>query len=132
MQQIDAMGGSVAAIESGFMQNKISQSAYAYQKAIESKEKIIVGVNDFITEENQDIPVLTINESIRQEQINALHILKQNRDNEKVNQCLSAIKAAALNDKNLMPFVIAAVENECTLGEISDCLRSVFGEYQGS
>lgn len=132
MQQIDAMGGSVAAIESGFMQNKISQSAYAYQKAIESKEKIIVGVNDFVTEENQDIPVLTINESIRQEQINALHILKQNRDNEKVNQCLSAIKAAALNDKNLMPFVIAAVENECTLGEISDCLRSVFGEYQGS
>ena len=131
IEQIDKMGGSVAAIESGFMQNKISQSAYAYQKAIESKEKIIVGVNEFTSMEQQDIPILTIDESIRKQQIESLQQLKLKRNSEKVNSCLTAIKNAATSDTNLMPLVIEAVENQCTLGEISDILRSVFGEYQG-
>jgi methylmalonyl-CoA mutase N-terminal domain/subunit len=131
IEQIDNMGGSVAAIESGFMQNKISQSAYAYQKAIESKEKIIVGVNEFTSQEQQDIPIMNIDESIRKQQIESLQQLKSNRNTEKVNSCLAAIKSAATSDTNLMPLVIEAVEHQCTLGEISDMLRAVYGEYQG-
>ena len=130
MQQIDQMGGSVAAIETGFMQNKIAESAYAYQKAIESNEKIIVGMNQFRNDSEIDIPILKINESIRQEQIKNLQTLKNNRDHQKVADCLLAIKSAAKEGTNLMPPVIEAVEAFCTLGEISDALRTVFGEYQ--
>jgi methylmalonyl-CoA mutase N-terminal domain/subunit len=130
MQQIDQMGGSVAAIETGFMQNKIAESAYAYQKAIESNEKIIVGVNQFRNDSEIDIPILKINESIRQEQIKRLQALKNNRDQQKVDNCLKAIKNAATNGTNLMPPVIEAVEAHCTLGEIRDTLRTIFGEYQ--
>ncbi len=130
MQQIDEMGGSVMAIENGFMQNKIADSAYAYQKKIESKEKIIVGVNEFKSESTTNIPILRIDEKIRQEQIEKLKVFKSNRDESKVKASLLAIKEAALGTKNLMPVVIEAVEHHCTLGEISDTLRSVFGEYQ--
>jgi methylmalonyl-CoA mutase N-terminal domain/subunit len=130
MQQIEQMGGSVAAIETGFMQNKIAESAYAYQKAIESNEKVIVGVNQFKNDTEIDIPILKINESIRQDQIKKLQSLKQNRDTQKVTDCLTAIKNAAKGTDNLMPVVIEAVEASCTLGEISDALRTVFGEYQ--
>ena len=130
MQQIDQMGGSVAAIETGFMQNKIAESAYAYQKAIESNEKIIVGVNQFRNDSEVDIPILKINESIRQDQIKKLNELKSNRDQQRVTECLLAIKVAAKNSTNLMPPVIEAVEAFCTLGEISDALRTIFGEYQ--
>lgn len=130
MDQIEAMGGSVSAIESGFMQNKIAESAYAYQKAIESKEKIIVGVNQFQTTETNEIPILKIDESIRQKQIEKLQALKLNRDNLKAANCLATIEKIAHSNENLMPFVIEAVEANCTLGEIADTLRKVFGEYQ--
>ncbi len=130
IKNIDDMGGSVTAIENGFMQNKIADSAYAYQKNIESKEKIIVGVNEFISESSTPIPILKIDEKIRQEQIDKLKLIKENRDADTVAACLAAIKLAALGTENLMPKVIEAVEQHCTLGEISDTLRSVFGEYQ--
>jgi methylmalonyl-CoA mutase N-terminal domain/subunit len=130
IKTIDDMGGSVTAIENGFMQNKIADSAYAYQKNIESKEKIIVGINEFISESSTPIPILKIDEKIRQEQIDKLKIIKENRDADKVAACLAAIKLAAIGTENLMPKVIEAVEQHCTLGEISDTLRSVFGEYQ--
>ncbi len=130
IQQIDHMGGSVSAIDTGFMQNKIAESAYAYQKAIESNEKIIVGVNQYRNDTEIDIPILKINESIRQEQILKLKELKNKRDAKKVSDCLAAIKNAAKGSDNLMPIVIEAVEAHCTLGEISDALRNVFGEYQ--
>ena len=130
IKTIDNMGGSVTAIENGFMQNKIADSAYAYQKNIESKDKIIVGVNEFISASSTPIPILKIDEKIRQEQIDKLKIIKENRDGEKVAACLAAIKLAATGTDNLMPKVIDAVEQHCTLGEISDTLRSVFGEYQ--
>jgi len=130
IKTIDDMGGSVTAIENGFMQNKIADSAYAYQKNIESKEKIIVGINEFISESSTPIPILKIDEKIRQEQIDKLKFIKENRDADKVTACLAAIKTAALGTDNLMPKVIEAVEQHCTLGEISDTLRSVFGEYQ--
>ena len=130
IQKIDEMGGSVSAIENGFMQNKIAESAYAYQKEIESKEKIIVGVNQFQSETSNKIPVFKVDESIRQHQVEKLTILKAKRDPNKVATCLAAIKAAAQGTDNLMPPVIDAVENNCTLGEIADTLRLVYGEFQ--
>jgi methylmalonyl-CoA mutase N-terminal domain/subunit len=124
------MGGSVAAIESGWMQQKISDSAYKYQKDIESKEKIIVGVNEFISEENNKIPVFKIDPSIQQAQIEKIKALKASRDNALAKNCLAAIADAVNSGQNMMPTVIAAVEANCTLGEISDVLRNIFGEYQ--
>jgi methylmalonyl-CoA mutase N-terminal domain/subunit len=130
IEQIDTMGGSVSAIENGFMQNKIAESAYAYQKNIESKEKIIVGVNEFKSASTEKIPLLKIDENIRTAQIEKLNLLKVKRDQVKVAVCLKNIKEAALSTHNLMPSVIDAVEQHCTLGEIANVLRSVFGEYQ--
>ena len=130
VHKIDAMGGSVHAIEAGFMQNEIAKSAYAYQRNIESGEKIIVGVNKFNVDKETPIPGFKIDDGIRQLQIEKLNILKNKRDQAKVNVCLEAIENAAVNQQNIMPVVIEAVENYCTLGEISDCLRKVFGEYQ--
>ena len=127
--KIDAMGGSVAAIESGFMQDEIAKSAYAYQKEIESGEKIIVGVNKFTINEPPTNIAFKIDDSIRQVQIEKINTLKQNRDAAKVGACIDAIIAAAKDTQNIMPLVVEAVENKATLGEISNALRSVFGEF---
>lgn len=131
IEKIDAMGGSVAAIESGFMQNEIARSAYEYQRQIESGEKIIVGVNKFQAEETGNIPGFKIDDSIRTVQMNKLSELKRKRDNAQVDKCLQAVNDAANSDENIMPAVLEAVENYCTLGEIADELRGVFGEYRG-
>ena len=128
--KIDAMGGSVPAIEQGFMQDEIAKSAYEYQRQIESGEKIIVGVNKFQSAESYTTPGFKINDSIRQVQTDRINALKAKRDNTKVRQCLRQINEAANGAINLMPLVVAAVENYCTLGEISDELRKVFGEYR--
>lgn len=128
--KIDAMGGSVSAIEQGFIQNEISNSAYLHQQQVEKEEKIIVGVNKFQTDEKNTIPGFKIDDSIRQLQTDKLNKLKTTRDNGKVMKCLQKINNAALNSINLLPLVIEAVENNCTLGEISDELRKVFGEYK--
>ena len=127
--KIDAMGGSVAAIESGFMQDEIAKSAYAYQKDIESGEKIIVGVNKFTINEPPTNIAFKIDDSIRQVQIEKINTLKNNRDAAKVAACIDAIIAAAKGTDNIMPLVVEAVENKATLGEISNALRSVFGEF---
>lgn len=131
IDKIDAMGGAVKAIEQGFMQDEIARSSYQYSKDIESGAKTIVGVNKFVTEEKSDTPLLKIDDSIRQVQSEKLQALRAKRDDAKVRQCLAAIKDAATGTQNLMPLVIDAVENLCTLGEISDTLRSVWGEYKG-
>jgi methylmalonyl-CoA mutase, N-terminal domain len=130
IETIDAMGGSVAAIEQGFMQNEIAASAYAYQQKIESGDKTIVGVNAFVTDNEIKPPSFKIDDNIRQVQSDKLKKLRSKRDAIKVNVCLKEIKAHATNNNNLMPVVIDAVENFCTLGEISDALRAVFGEYK--
>ncbi len=130
IEKIDAMGGSVYAIEQGFIQNEIARSAYEYQRNIESKKKIIVGVNAFVEEEELKPPKFTIDDNIRQVQSDKLKALKEKRDNSKVAMILEKIKYNATNDNNLMPIVMEAVENYCTLGEISDALRAVFGEYK--
>jgi methylmalonyl-CoA mutase, N-terminal domain len=130
IEKTDALGGSVSAIEEGFMQNEIAKSACEYQRQIETGEKIIVGVNKFQTDEKNNVPGFKIDDSIREVQCNKLKLLKAKRDNQKVAQCLLQIKNAAIGNTNLMPPVIEAVENYCTLGEIADELRQVFGEYK--
>ena len=128
--KIDAMGGSVAAIEEGFMQNEIAKSAYEYQRNIESGEKIIVGVNKFQVDEINTTPVFKIDESIQKIQTDKLKALRAKRDNTKALTSLKNINARAVSGENLMPAVVEAVENYCTLGEIADELRKVFGEYK--
>ncbi len=130
IQEVDELGGSINAIEQGFIQNEIARSAYEYQKNIETQEKIIVGVNKFQTEENEKIPLLKIDDSIRKLQIEKLTHLKNSRDNNQVKKCLQLLNNRATMGENIMPAVIDAVENYCTLGEISDELRKVFGEYR--
>jgi methylmalonyl-CoA mutase, N-terminal domain len=130
IEKIDLLGGSVSAIEQGFIQNEIARSAYEYQKQVESGEKIIVGVNKFVVDEESPTPILKVDENIRQIQIEKLKLLKNDRDNAKVDQLLQDLNDKAVSGENLIPSVIEAVENKCTLGEIADCLREVFGEYK--
>lgn len=130
MQQIDAMGGSVSAIEQGFMQLEIAKAAYEYQRRIETGEKIIVGMNRFTAQHEPPLTVFRVDDSIRTGQVEKLRLLKQNRDSAKAVACLQKIEKAAASGENLMPVVIEAVENLCTLGEIADVLRKTFGEYR--
>lgn len=130
IEKIDAMGGSVAAIEEGFMQDEIARSAYTYQKHIEDGSKIIVGVNKFETTDHYHTQLLKIDESIQKTQIEKINSLRQRRNNEAVEICLKRISEAASGTENIMPFVVDAVEQYCTLGEISDTLRGIYGEYK--
>ena len=124
------MGGSVAAIEQGFIQDEIAKSAYEYQRQIESGEKIIVGVNKFKTTEKNTIPGFKIDEQVQTLQVEKLKTLKLKRDNNNVIASLKTLNEKAISGENLMPAVLEAVENYCTLGEIADELRKVFGEYK--
>lgn len=130
ISKIDAMGGSVSAIEQGFIQNEIAGSAYDYQRNIESNEKIIVGVNKFTVDKETEIPIFRVDDGIRTVQAERLKELRNRRDAKMVQQCLAHISSAAKDGSNLMPHVITAVEALCTLGEISDELRKVFGQYK--
>lgn len=131
IDKIDVMGGAVKAIEQGFIQDEIARSAYTYNKDIESGDKIIVGVNKFTSKEMNDTPVFKIDDSIRQVQSEKLRILREKRDAAKAAASLEKIRQIAQGTENLMPAVIEAVENLCTLGEIADTLRGVWGEYKG-
>ncbi len=130
ISKIDALGGSVSAIEEGFIQDEIAQSAYEYQRQIEDGQKIIVGVNKFTVDHEDRIPGFKIDDSIRTIQSEKLANLRARRNADAVAQCLLQIDRAAKDGTNLMPLVIEAVENKCTLGEIADVLRGVFGEYK--
>lgn len=128
--KIDAMGGSVSAIEQGFIQEQIAKSAYDYQRQVETGEKIIVGVNKFQVEDEPAIPVLRVDDSIRTQKLASLAALRSNRNHAKCDQLLQLLSDKASTDENLMPVVIEAIENKCTLGEIADTLREVYGEYK--
>jgi methylmalonyl-CoA mutase N-terminal domain/subunit len=130
--KIDAMGGSVPAIEQGFIQDEIARSAYEYQRGIESHEKIIVGVNKFRVEDEAPIPIMRVDDSIRQQQIEKLDSLRRKRNPAKCDKLLQSLNDKASSDENIMPAVIEAVENYCTLGEIADTLREVYGEHKQS
>jgi methylmalonyl-CoA mutase N-terminal domain/subunit len=129
IDKIDAMGGSVKAIEQDFMQQEIARSAYEYQREIEQGDRILVGVNRFIDPETASPSLFRVDDSIRQGQADKLRALKAERNNDLVKEALAELSTAAVGAENLMPFILNAVENYATLGEISDTLRKVFGEY---
>ncbi len=128
IQQIDALGGSVRAIERGFMQAQIEQAAYDYQQALDSRQATVVGVNRFVQEDEQRPVLLRVDPEVGKRQVAKLAALRQRRDNEQVQQALAALQRGAAGSDNLLPLIIAAVETYATLGEISDALRQVFGE----
>jgi methylmalonyl-CoA mutase N-terminal domain/subunit len=120
------------AIESGFVQGEIQKAAYDFQRAVESKEQIIVGVNDFIAEEERSIPTLRIEPEIERSQIARLNALRARRDSARTQSALAELQRRASTTENLLPAILTAVEAFATVGEISDSLRRVFGEYQES
>jgi methylmalonyl-CoA mutase N-terminal domain/subunit len=132
IEKIDAMGGMLRAIESGFVQGEIQKAAYEFQRAIEKKEQIVVGVNDFIAEEERSIPTLRIDAEIERSQVTRLNALRARRDSARAKSALAELQRRAASTENLLPAILAAVECYATIGEISNALRRVFGEYQES
>lgn len=130
-EKIDAIGGVIPAIEAGFFQKEIADAAYRYQLELDKKEKIVVGVNDFIEEEEQiDIPILTIPKEVEIRQVERLKNLKASRNNDKVKESLSSLLQAAKDGTNLMPKILDCARNYVTLGEMCNELKTVFGIYE--
>ena len=130
-EQVDAIGGVIPAIETGYFQKEIADAAYRYQQEVEKKEKIIVGVNDFIEEDEKiEIPLLTISPEVEIAQKKRLADLKQSRDEKAVAESQAEIKSAAENGNNLMPVFVKAAHNKVTLGEMVGELKEIFGTYE--
>jgi methylmalonyl-CoA mutase, N-terminal domain len=132
LSKIDKMGGMLRAIEAGFIQGEIQKTAYDFQRAVEKKEQIVVGVNDFVAEEERTIPTLRIDAEIERSQIARLNALRVRRDSALAKSALAELQRRAATSENLLPAILAAVEAYATVGEISDALRRVFGEYTES
>jgi len=132
IDKLDSMGGMLRAIEAGYVQGEIQKAAYEFQRAVEKKEQIVVGVNDFIAEEPRTIPTLRIDAEIERSQIARLNALRAKRDSALAKAALAELQRRAATTENLLPAILAAVEAYATVGEISDALRRVFGEYQES
>jgi methylmalonyl-CoA mutase N-terminal domain/subunit len=130
IEKIDSMGGALASIENGYMQSEIQESAYRFQKQIESEEQVLVGVNAFQMKENMDLESLQVDPTLEANQRKSLRALRHNRDAGKVSELLTRLEATARSRDNIMPLLIESVENDLTLGEICGVLRSVWGEYQ--
>ena len=132
LSKIDAMGGMIKAIESGFVQAEIQRAAYEYQRGVESGDNIVVGVNDFVTEDHHQIPTLRIDAEIERAQVVRLRALRAKRDTARAKAALGELQRRAGTPENLLPAILAAVEAYVTVGEISDAMRQVYGEYQES
>jgi methylmalonyl-CoA mutase N-terminal domain/subunit len=128
--KIEALGGVVPAIDKGFFQREIAQSAYRYQKDIEEKKRIIVGMNDYVDEDDQQIELLQIDPSVEQEQIRLLNEVRSERNGAKVKETLSDLKRACRDGENVMPFILSCVQAYASIGEIIDAMREEFGEYR--
>jgi methylmalonyl-CoA mutase N-terminal domain/subunit len=132
LDKIEDLGGMGKAIEKGYIQKQIQDSAYKYQREIEEQERIVVGVNKYQTEEAPPEDLLEVDPRLREQQIRKLDELKNERDNQKVESSLQELETAAASNKNLMPYILEAARNYATLGEICDVMRDEFGEYQES
>jgi methylmalonyl-CoA mutase N-terminal domain/subunit len=132
IEKIDAMGGLLRAIEAGYVQGEIQKSAYEYQRAVESGERIVVGVNQFVAEEEKPIPTLRIDPAIERAQIDRVRAVRARRDAARSSAAIAEVERRAASGENLLPAILAAVEAFCTVGEISDALRRIFGEYKES
>jgi len=130
LEKIDAMGGMLKAIERGFVQQEIQNAAYEYQRAVDRKEAIVVGVNAFQLDEEKSIPLLHIDESLERKQVERLRALRASRDQAKWQAAVTRVEETARGTGNLMPAIVEAVEANATVGEISDAMRHVYGEYQ--
>lgn len=128
--KIDMMGGVIPAIEKGFFHREIADSAYRYQQEIDSKKRIIVGVNDYAMNEPISIPILEMDKEGEKRQLERISLLRRDRDNDLVSTKLEALRQAAQGDENLMPYIVEAVSAYATLGEVCGVLRKVFGEYR--
>ena len=129
IEQVDSVGGAVKAIELEFYQTKIAASAYEFQKKVESKEQIIVGVNEFVTEQLTTPETLRMDPELERKQVARVRDLRARRDQKLAEKSLSAVESSARSNENLMPPILAAVESFATLGEISDAMRNAFGEF---
>ena len=129
IEEIDSLGGAIQAINQGWIQNQISKSAYDYQQSIDNQKQKIVGVNSFVEDEDSMEELQSIDQNLVTEQIKQVHQLKTTRDNNAVQLKLDQLKSIADSKENLMPAIIEACRNKCTLGEISDALRECFGEF---
>ena len=130
IDKIDAMGGMIAAIEKGFPQMEIADAAYKFQRQLENKQKIMVGVNKYVTSAEQAVPLVEIDESVGEEQIRRLRDIRRRRDNRVVSQALADLRAACKSGDNVMPYCIGAVKSLATVQEICDVYRDVYGEYR--
>jgi methylmalonyl-CoA mutase N-terminal domain/subunit len=130
IKKIDDMGGAVIAAEKGYMQREIVESAYVHQREVESKEKTIVGVNEFTIDEKAPIKTLRVDPAVERKQIERLNALKRTRDKQKVRMAIQKLRKATEKEENLMLPVLDAVKVYATLGEICDALRDVYGEYK--
>jgi methylmalonyl-CoA mutase N-terminal domain/subunit len=130
LERIEAAGGTLAAIESGIIQREIQESAYRAQQRVDARETIVVGVNEFTTDDGSKIDLLAIAPEVERRQIDRVQALRASRDAAACTSSLDAVAAAARGSDNLVPRVIAAVEARATLGEIADAMRSVFGEHE--
>ena len=130
IDKIDELGGAVAAIEKGYMQREIVESAYKHQREVENKERTIVGLNQFTTEKETPIKTLRVNPAVEKKQTKQLQTAKRKRNRKKVNAVLKRLRHSAEHDENLMPIMIEAVKEYVTLGEICSVLREVYGEYR--
>ena len=128
--KIDALGGVIPAMEAGFFHREISDSAYRYQQEIDSKKRIVVGVNEYVMDEPITIPILEMNKEGEKRQLERLSRLRRERDNELLSTKLEALRQAAQGNENLMPYILEAVSAHATLGEVCGVLRKVFGEYR--
>ena len=131
-EKIDALGGMLKAIERGYVQQEIQNAAYEYQRQVDHGEAIVVGVNRFTVEQNdaKPIPIQHIDEALERKQVERLRALRARRDPAPWQDALKQVENAARSGANLMPVIVAAVEANATVGEISDSLRKVFGEYK--
>jgi methylmalonyl-CoA mutase, N-terminal domain len=132
LAKIDAMGGMIKAIEAGFVQSEIQRAAYDFQRSVETKDQIVVGVNDFVTSDDRTIPTLRMDTEIERNQVQRLQALRARRDASKTAAALAELDRRARTTENLLPAILAAVEALATVGEISDTLRRVYGEYHES
>jgi methylmalonyl-CoA mutase N-terminal domain/subunit len=130
MQKIEDMGGVIPAIEQGFIQRQIEDSAYDYQMKVENKERIVVGANEFQSTEDIKVPLLRIDPEVEKSQVERVQAVREKRDNDQVQKALSALRQAAQSETNVMPSIVEAVKTYATIGEICDVMREVFGEHR--
>ena len=128
--RIEDLGGVIPAIESGFFQREIAEAAYRYQREIDTRERVIVGVNEYVLDEPLEIPILEMDAQGKERQVERLRRLRRERDDREATRCMKAIERACRDEENVMPYLVDAVNAWCTLGEICDVMRDVFGAYQ--